>query len=157
MTSNISTSLFKKRLEYRTKNGYPFYMGPFQLLSLFLNQTTHTFIGAFDDLHFQLSNNSFYRIPFVIVGTYKENEVGKTVVKYEMKTNYYSFFWIHLITVLILLVNLEFILRLGSSALTLINVLIILISFCRYIAIYHKKKEFEENFIEIFEITYNKY
>ena len=154
MTSKLNTDLFNKRLQYRTRNGYPFYMGPLQFLSLFFNQTKHSFVGAFDDEDFELSNNSFYRIPFVIAGTYKENKNGETEVKYKMKTNYYSFFWIHTVTILVVSINLNYILR-GADPIVLINILIILIFLLRYIAIYQKKNELEESFIEIFEITYN--
>ncbi|WP_395052261.1 hypothetical protein [Flavobacterium sp.] len=151
MTSKLNSKLFSDRLNYTTRIGNPFFMGPILFFNLFLNQTKNTFFGRFDSSSFKLTNNSYLRTPFIIVGTYDKND-SQTLVNYTIKTNYYTFFWIHLITVFIVLINLPFILLNEISLETFIRIVIIAIFFIRYINIYQKRKELNESFIEIFEL-----
>jgi hypothetical protein len=155
MKSKISASQFSERLEYRTRSGNAIYLGPIAFLNLFFNQTTETFYGSFGSGWFELTNNNFNRVPFVIDGTFTTNDAGQTLVDYEIKTNYYGFFWIHGITLLVMALNLPFIFLPDAGPRIIVNIVIVSIFVLRYFAIYHKKKELEEDFIEIFEINYN--
>lgn len=152
MTSKISTSQFSERLEYRTRYGNPVYWGPIAFLNLFFNQTTETFYGDFGPGWFELSNNNFNRVPFVIAGNYNKND-DETNVTYEIRTNYYGFFCIHAITFLVIAMNIHFIFKAAESPQIILNIIIVLIFLLRYFAIYHKKKGLEKDFLEIFEIT----
>jgi hypothetical protein len=151
MTSKISTSQFSERLEYRTRYGNPVYWGPIAFLNLFFNQTTETFYGDFGPGWFELSNNNFNRVPFVIAGNYTKNN-DETTVTYEIRTNYYGFFCIHTITFLVIAMNIHFIFAVESPQI-IVNIIIVLIFLLRYFAIYHKKRGLEKDFLEIFEIT----
>lgn len=152
MTSRINALLFNERLKYSVRVGNPVFMGPFRFLDLFFNQTKHTFYGNFDSSNFKFTNNSYYRTPFYIEGTYSEKNNEESEVDYEIKTNFYSFFLSHALTLMVLVKNLPPVLINETSPDTYIRLMVVFFFLLRYFAIYAKKKELEEDFIETFDV-----
>lgn len=152
MTSRINAQLFNERLKYSVRIGNPVLMGPFRFLDLFFNQTKHTFYGNFDSSNFKFTNNSYYRTPFYIEGTYSEKNNEESEVDYEIKTNFYSFFLSHTLTLLVLVQNLPFIFINEITPEACIRLMVVFIFLLRYFAIYAKKKGLEDDFIETFDV-----
>lgn len=153
MTSKLDTSFFYERLDYRTRYGDPFFISPISFAKRFFNPTGNTFYGTYNEYTFELTNNSFYRTPFVIDGNYIKNSNGETEIEYTVRPCSFRLFLVHTISTILFLLYFPQIIFLPGTIHFFWSVFVMVIIFARYLKIYQKKKEIEKDFNEIFEIT----
>ncbi|WP_316634508.1 hypothetical protein [uncultured Flavobacterium sp.] len=156
MTSKLSLSEFRTRLQNNTEIGSPkLKLGPFSIFTLF-DGTSKLFYGLFDDKSFRLTMNSTMSPTFFIIkGRYKiTNRTLAVNYNIEPSPKFYLTWikWVPIfagVTMNLLLIFSE---EVPKELYILVNIVIVFIIFYSRWDTKHKRKNMEQKFIKIFEI-----
>ncbi len=157
MTSELSISDFKYRLNYHTKIGNPQIKGtPFAIFTVF-GQSGKEFYGDFDNSNFQLTKNaSLFPLPYVIQGTFKSKNNSETRLSYKIKPIWFGYLWVRIIPILALILINGIILtqhqRIETEIILIINIFLLLM-FLPILILNYRKKIMEKEFRKIFKIN----
>lgn len=157
MKSKLSLSEFRRRLKNNTQIGSPkLKLSPFAIFTIF-DGKSKLFYGLFDDNDFRLTIN-YLATPtfFILKGNYKiindKLEVTYTIEPHPKVT----LFWVKYFPFFGVIIMNSLLISAGNAPLELfmlLNVFLIFIFFYSRWDIKRKRKNIEQKFIEIFEIT----
>jgi hypothetical protein len=157
MKSKIDITEFRKRLKDNTKFGSPKLKTPLGFFSIFTDNSK-CFYGDFDDSTFRLTKNSnFSSSLYFLKGTYKKTEQN-LIVNYTLEpVGKFRIAWVKYFPIVALIVfNCLFYFNSKDApreAYVIFNLFIIFIFFFSRWHTKWKKKNLEQKFKNIFEIT----
>jgi hypothetical protein len=159
MKSKLTINEFRNRLKTHSKIGSPnFKSSLFGIFAMFGDDVSKTFYGLFDDSAFNLTINSIIMPPlYAIKGKYR-NINSKLIVDYSIEPNSkFGLLYLKFFPVFALFgVNLFFLLVEKNAPIEIyisFNLFVIFMIFFSRWDIKRRKKNMEQKFIEIFEIT----
>ena len=156
MTSEINIEEFRKRLKLNTKLGNPKISGtPFHAFNMF-GQKDKKFYGSLNQNDFQITANAIlHPIPYILNGKIKPKNANQTELVYDISPIKFGYYWIKYFPIgMFIILNIIFIIQKPPIFIAVIfNLFLIIGGVILNLRINKRKRNFEKNFREIFEIT----